>query len=596
MPVLEGSVGQGGRNEKHDVACIQAALKAVQGPDRRPLWAGPIDGEYSRHRGQLERAIAGYQVLKRQRPSGRFERAGMVLNQLEADLPAPLKNLQGVRGTGLVAVVRPGARSPADGGIAALKLTEEMKADLRQVWQKAVRATGLPLALRDGPPDPGGRFTVAFTFEGVRFADAGLRLAPEQAPPPRPVIELLRRLGMSRLFHLPDSTRPVLVSTSPLRRASTQLASAPAGPGLVQGRVGAGGAPHDVAAVEAALASINMPGMRNRFWRGGLSGRASAELRQAIRTFQVTIGLPQSGEILPGDETDRRLRAALPSELRGLRGIKGTAEVAVEPAAPVALYAAVNQNRVAEDQRPVLERLAEALRRDTGLRLRLVPARYDSGRLGLNFGATRFFGPRARLLVPGKVPPAIAELVAERARPLGLVLHLELGRLEVTAASGATLIDNGGLPADADFGTLEWNALSSFVISGSGSYHFDLLGTVGAINIGSTTSTALWDGIRYKVDWYTLDAYGQVIPQFRNPEEDDRQPGGGHVGITLRSPGLESDPGKKFSVFRSPFWSAHGYRVIIDIRPQPAYHGASIGVALHIHIPIGSKLIYRPGS
>ncbi len=42
MPKLDGSVGQGAENKRHDVAVVQAALGKARGRDRKPYWPGPI--------------------------------------------------------------------------------------------------------------------------------------------------------------------------------------------------------------------------------------------------------------------------------------------------------------------------------------------------------------------------------------------------------------------------------------------------------------------------------------------------------------------------------------------------------------------------
>ncbi len=54
MPALDGSVGQGAQNQRHDVAVVQAALGKARGPGRKPFWPGPIDGDHPRHRRALD--------------------------------------------------------------------------------------------------------------------------------------------------------------------------------------------------------------------------------------------------------------------------------------------------------------------------------------------------------------------------------------------------------------------------------------------------------------------------------------------------------------------------------------------------------------
>ena len=61
MGMLEATVGRGGRNLVHDVAALQVAFSALRGPDHRPLWQGPVDGAWQRHRAALEAAIEAFQ-------------------------------------------------------------------------------------------------------------------------------------------------------------------------------------------------------------------------------------------------------------------------------------------------------------------------------------------------------------------------------------------------------------------------------------------------------------------------------------------------------------------------------------------------------
>jgi len=57
MPKLDGSVGQGAENRRHDVAVVQAALGKARGRDRKPYWPGPIDGDTPRHRKALGQCV-----------------------------------------------------------------------------------------------------------------------------------------------------------------------------------------------------------------------------------------------------------------------------------------------------------------------------------------------------------------------------------------------------------------------------------------------------------------------------------------------------------------------------------------------------------
>ncbi len=99
MPKLDGSVGQGAQNQRHDVAVVQAALGKARGPNRKPFWPGPIDGDYPRHRRALDQSIAVFQQAHRLRPSGKMNRLGSDVDRLETALPASHRRMSGVPGT-----------------------------------------------------------------------------------------------------------------------------------------------------------------------------------------------------------------------------------------------------------------------------------------------------------------------------------------------------------------------------------------------------------------------------------------------------------------------------------------------------------------
>jgi hypothetical protein len=121
----------------------------------------------------------------------------------------------------------------------------------------------------------------------------------------------------------------------------------------------------------------------------------------------------------------------------------------------------------------------------------------------------------------------------------------------------------------------EWNNKpSEQVYDGTNSFTVD-----GPIKIDPKSMTIGVDGIRYEVDWYTLDKNGNVVPEWRS---DSHQPqhGGGYIL-----------PGASKSKIHYPLIpSKHGYRVIIRIPPQPDYSGNSAGTYLDIYSSKGSRL------
>ncbi|WP_299623818.1 peptidoglycan-binding domain-containing protein [Pelagibius sp.] len=92
------------------------------------------------------------------------------------------------------------------------------------------------------------------------------------------------------------------------------------------------------------------------------------------------------------------------------------------------------------------------------------------------------------------------------------------------------------------------------------------------ISVDAVSNTLGVDGIRYTVDWYALDKDGNVIPEFRRPNHRPQE-AGGHL--------LPFEPSRRD--FKPPFKSAHGYRAIIRVPPQPSYSGKSAGPVLRVY-------------
>ena len=117
---LEGSVGKGGMNRRHDVAVIQAALAAARSRNNRPFWTGPIDGDYSRHRTSLEQAIGVFQQVSGLASSCCVQKGGQIVSRLESALPMSHRDMAGVAGTALVKRDRPGSSQSVDQAIRAI--------------------------------------------------------------------------------------------------------------------------------------------------------------------------------------------------------------------------------------------------------------------------------------------------------------------------------------------------------------------------------------------------------------------------------------------------------------------------------------------
>jgi len=175
MPKLDGSVGQGAQNQRHDVAVVQAALGKARSRDRKPYWPGPIDGDYSRHRKALDQSIATFQQAHRLRPSGKMNRLGSDVDRLETALPASHRRMSGVPGTNLVR--RRNTAAPAPAAEAAAKteaaaplpdaertVLAALQRDLFEAHKLYFKVTGLGVVA-------GGRFQVSLACPDSEWLD-----------------------------------------------------------------------------------------------------------------------------------------------------------------------------------------------------------------------------------------------------------------------------------------------------------------------------------------------------------------------------------------------------------------------------------------
>jgi peptidoglycan hydrolase-like protein with peptidoglycan-binding domain len=322
MPLFDGSVGQGGQNQRHDLACLQATLRLLG------LYGGPVDGNWPPNQRPLVAGITAFQQRHRLPVTGRVEKAGPSNQRLESALPPSHKRLAGLRGSTLVAITPQGAR-PRDSGIEALKLPDPLKRQLTEFRARVARQAGLALRVTEARSGPGGQLELALAVDGLGFLDANQRPLPPSAPPPRAAVDLIRRAGGPLAdWRFPAADRLQLVSARPVRlpgpAASARIAP---GQGLLTGPVGrAGNAVHDLALVQTALANLRAPG-GGSFWSGGVTGRASPALSEAIAGFQAAVGLEPSGSIERGSAAEAKLVALLPTPLKALRCLPGTTAV-----------------------------------------------------------------------------------------------------------------------------------------------------------------------------------------------------------------------------------------------------------------------------
>jgi peptidoglycan hydrolase-like protein with peptidoglycan-binding domain len=218
---------------------------------------------------------------------------------------------------------------PLETAIAGVTLPAPLKRQLSEFRARVARQAGLALRVTEARSGPGGQLELALAVDGLGFLDANQRPLPPSAPPPRAAVDLIRRAGGPLAdWRFPAADRLQLVSARPVRlpgpAASARIAP---GQGLLTGPVGrAGNAVHDLALVQTALANLRAPG-GGSFWSGGVTGRASPALSEAIAGFQAAVGLEPSGSIERGSAAEAKLVALLPTPLKALRCLPGTTAV-----------------------------------------------------------------------------------------------------------------------------------------------------------------------------------------------------------------------------------------------------------------------------
>jgi hypothetical protein len=175
MPSLDGAVGKGGQNQRHDVAVVQAALGKLKRPDRKPFWTGSTDGDYQRHRRALDQSIAVFQQCHRLRASGKLNRLGSDVNRIENALPASHRRMSGVPGTTLVRRRNTAAPAPAAEAAARTEATAPLpnveraalaalQRDLFEAHKLYFKVTGIGVVA-------GGRFRVSLACPDSEWLD-----------------------------------------------------------------------------------------------------------------------------------------------------------------------------------------------------------------------------------------------------------------------------------------------------------------------------------------------------------------------------------------------------------------------------------------
>jgi hypothetical protein len=199
MPTLTASVGKTGQNKIHDVAVVQAALKAIKGPKRTALYVGPVDGNYNGHRRELESAISDFQRQHKLTVTGRIDKSSQSVNRLEQAVPSRLKGLVGVPGSSLVAVRRFAGAGPADGGLKGLKLQADLVKVLGRLAQILDDKMGFDLAFTGRQVLVDGRILVAVEIAGLRFLDAQGQPMADSERVPGALVQVIKCLWQGSL-------------------------------------------------------------------------------------------------------------------------------------------------------------------------------------------------------------------------------------------------------------------------------------------------------------------------------------------------------------------------------------------------------------
>ena len=391
MPVIRYPVGRGAYNHRDDVITIQTALSKARAPNYKTFWAGRIDGRAS---ADFVDAITIFQPAQRVVANGRIGKNCPTNVRLEKILPKDAKNL-GAKSTGKSSPGKATSQSDQprygihpddealfhrtplgrDRTLDPMVMSDQMRADLLDFRVAVHDEMGVAIGFANAKADTSGTLRVTITY--TARLDTGDK-------------QWLRRIARVAVGLSAKSGEPlVMLSAQPERFRHGALSHGPANHCLVTAKVGraAGAGVHDTAALQAALANIRRPYGGTNFWTGIIDGRTSSALQNAVRDFQVAAGIPPTGAVGPGTPTEKALIAALPQDLKRLRGVKGLPIAYIEGAntAP-----SVPFSRLPEEMREAVEKLNAAAE------ARAVPPRRAQPRTGEPLSGHRQGRPRRR--------------------------------------------------------------------------------------------------------------------------------------------------------------------------------------------------------
>ena len=193
MPILTGTVGQGGNNRVHDVAVVQAALTNANLPGAgRGFWRGRIDGRKSP---ALDEAICAFQQAARVQVTGRIAQSGADTNKLEGALPHTHKNMRAVASTAAVWRTNGRAKRFAEVAKAAegAPFPKAERTALAAIAKRSAQSFGLGVELEDAAVTPDGRFRARLGVPDIEWLDAGGTRFQKNGPVPTDVARAVVR-------------------------------------------------------------------------------------------------------------------------------------------------------------------------------------------------------------------------------------------------------------------------------------------------------------------------------------------------------------------------------------------------------------------
>ena len=471
MFMMTRPVGKMSSNKIEDVALVQAALKQIRGSNGRPLWPGAIDGKNTqRDIDSLAAAIAGFESKANLRITGTLPNSGNAFNALGRTLPTNYKDMHGIPGTNIVAGHVARKRPKPDGGASALALPEALAADLLTLMGRLEKALNYLPTVRAGGADANGHDKVTVDL-GLRFLDPQGRIPGKTAPVPTVIKTVVdTAVGGSRHFKLSQrqGAQLMLASTEVTSFPASQLAAGSNAWPVFTGSVGENGrnANHDVAALQAALANIVAPGGSKPFWEGRVDGTASDALYEALSALQAAAGLDEIGTLKPGDATVKALSALLPSEFKGLRGVREMAAALVDE---TSVHPSTAIDVLPEPLQKALRPVAKGVEQRFGVPLlvRGQPSEaFGHVTLTVTLGDDRFVSERGRILPPFQVPPAARDALRDllvRYAPLKLASDGPPGKLILTGPA-ATLATAKGANIGAKVDVVAVYGTNSFLV------------------------------------------------------------------------------------------------------------------------------------